>query len=49
MNEVAGEVKWYGVDVIALQEIRWKDDKEIKQKDYTLLYSEGKTIKEKII
>lgn len=39
MNEVANEVMRYGVEVAAIQEMRWKGEGEIKKKKYTLLYS----------
>jgi len=39
MNEMAVELSRYKLDIIALQEIRWKDAGAIIKKDFTLYYS----------
>lgn len=39
MNEIAAELSRYRLDIVALQELRWKDAGAIVKKDYTLYYS----------
>ena len=39
MQEIVGEVRKYGIDFVALQEVRWKGQGEINKLDYTLKYS----------
>lgn len=39
MNEIATELSRYRFDIVALQELRWKDAGVIVKKDYTLYYS----------
>lgn len=45
MQEIRNEMRLYKIDIIALQEIRWRGQGRIDKPDYTLLYSgsEGKT------
>ena len=39
MCEIVGEVKKYGIDLVALQEVKWKGQGEINKSNYTLKYS----------
>jgi hypothetical protein len=39
MMEIADEVLKLGIDLVALQEIRWQSQGEIKKKNFTVIYS----------
>ncbi|KAG8222685.1 hypothetical protein J437_LFUL015882, partial [Ladona fulva] len=39
MKEMADEMQKYRIDVMGLQEIRWRGQRRIDKKEYTLLYS----------
>lgn len=39
MEEIAGEVQKYGMDLVALQEIRWVGNGRIRKRGYDLFYS----------
>lgn len=39
MNQISNELNSYGISVVALQEIRWKDAGELRKKDFTIYYS----------
>ncbi|XP_071628707.1 craniofacial development protein 2-like [Temnothorax longispinosus] len=43
MMEVAEEVLRYGLDVVALQEVRWKGNGRIDKKNYSMFYSGSET------
>ena len=40
MMEIANEVLKLGIDIVALQEIRWQGHGEINKKNFTVIYSE---------
>lgn len=43
IEEIGREMKEYQIDVLALQEVRWKDEGRIDREEYTLFYgSENK-------
>jgi len=39
MMEIADEVLKLGIDLVALQEIRWQGHREINKKNFTVIYS----------
>jgi len=39
MMEIADEVFKLGIDLVALQEIKWQDQGEINKKKFTVIYS----------
>jgi exonuclease III len=39
MQEIRNEMTAYNIDILALQEIRWKGQGRIDKPDYALLYS----------
>lgn len=41
-NEIVNNIKKYKVSIVARQEVRWRQNKEVKKKNYTILYSGGK-------
>jgi endonuclease/exonuclease/phosphatase family metal-dependent hydrolase len=43
MAEVAGEILKYGMDVVALQEIRWRGHGRVNKNNYSLFYSGPET------
>ena len=43
MIEVANEMQKAGVNILALQEVRWVGQERIDKKDFTMFYSEPKT------
>jgi hypothetical protein len=44
MAQVAGEIVKYEMDVVALQEIRWRGDGRVDKKNYSLFYSGPETM-----
>jgi hypothetical protein len=43
MAEVAEEVLKYGMDMVALREVRWSGHGRVDRKKYSMLYSEPET------
>jgi exonuclease III len=43
MAEAAGEILKYGMDVVALQEIRWRGHDRVNKNNYSLFYSGPET------
>ena len=43
MNEIANEMQKFGINVLALQEIRWVGQGRIDKKNFTMFYSGPKT------
>ena len=48
MMEIADEVLKQGIDLVALQEIRWQGHGEINRKNVTVIYSEDSLYQEKL-
>jgi exonuclease III len=42
MNEIGLEIMKFGISVVSLQEIRWKEHGQINKKDYSLFFSRPK-------
>jgi hypothetical protein len=40
MNEIGLEIMKFGISVVALQEIRWKGQGQINNKDYSLFFQQ---------